>query len=278
MLRQRIITAVILAGVFLASVVFLNMNWLALLFALISMAAAWEWAALAGWSTSVLRWLYSLILFCAMASLWFLCELGDDPARALIQPWLGVACFFWSVAMLLVESYPRSTWLWRSPLVRTMMGWLILSATWLSAVFLLTLPYGPVLMIVLVLGVATADISAFFVGKKWGAHKLAPAVSPGKTWEGLWGGVFGVMVVTGVIASLLPLSLSHLALPSIFVLGLAFAGASVLGDLTVSMVKRIGGVKDSGVLLPGHGGVLDRLDSLCGAAPVFALGLILMGY
>ena len=278
MLRQRIITAVILAGVFLASVVFLNMNWLALLFALISMAAAWEWAALAGWSTSVLRWLYSLILFCAMASLWFLCELGGDPARALIQPWLGVACFFWSVAMLLVESYPRSTWLWRSPLVRTMMGWLILSATWLSAVFLLTLPYGPVLMIVLVLGVATADISAFFVGKKWGAHKLAPAVSPGKTWEGLWGGVLGVMVVTGVIASLLPLSLSHLALPSIFVLGLAFAGASVLGDLTVSMVKRIGGVKDSGVLLPGHGGVLDRLDSLCGAAPVFALGLILMGY
>ena len=278
MLRQRIITAVILAGVFLASVAFLNMNWLALLFALISVAAAWEWAALAGWSTPVLRWLYSLILFCAMASLWFLCELGDDPARALIQPWLGVACFFWSVAMLLVESYPRSTWLWRSPFVRTMMGWLILSATWLSSVFLLTLPYGPVLMVVLVLGVATADVSAFFVGKKWGAHKLAPAVSPGKTWEGLWGGVLGVMVVTGVIASLLPLSLSHLALPSIFVLGLAFAGASVVGDLTVSMVKRIGGVKDSGVLLPGHGGVLDRLDSLCGAAPVFALGLILMGY
>ena len=278
MLRQRVITAVILAGVFLASVVFLNMNWLALLFAFISMAAAWEWAALAGWTTPVLRWLYSLVLFCAMASLWFLCELGDDPARTLIQPWLGVACFFWSVAMLLVESYPRSTWLWRSPVTRTIMGWLILSATWLSAVFLLTLPYGPVLMVVLVLGVAAADISAFFVGRKWGVNKLAPAVSPGKTWEGLWGGVLGVMVVTGVVASLLPLSLSHLALPSIFVLGLAFAGASVLGDLTVSMVKRIGGVKDSGALLPGHGGVLDRLDSLCAAAPVFALGLILMGY
>ncbi len=278
MLRQRVITAVVLAGVFLASLVFLNMNWLALVFAFISMAAAWEWAALAGWTTPVLRWLYSLVLFFVVASLWFLCELGDDPGRTLIQPWLGVACFFWSVAMLLVESYPRSTWLWRSPLMRTMMGWFILSATWLSAVFLLTLPHGPVLMVVLMLGVAAADISAFFVGRKWGVHKLAPAVSPGKTWEGLWGGVLGVMVVTGVIASLLPLSLSHLALPSIFVLGLAVAGAAVLGDLTVSMVKRIGGVKDSGALLPGHGGVLDRLDSLCGAAPVFALGLILMGY
>jgi phosphatidate cytidylyltransferase len=277
-LRQRIITAVILASVFLASVIFLNMNWLSLLFAFISMAAAWEWAGLAGWTMSWQRGLYSLVLFACLVGLWFFCELGDAPTRAAVQPWLGIACLFWSVAMLLVESYPRSTWLWRSAITRTLMGWLILTATWLSAVFLLSLPHGPFLMVVLVVGVAAADISAYFVGRKWGAHKLAPAVSPGKTWEGLWGGVLGVLVVTGVVAAILPLSLSHLALPSIFILGLAFAGASVLGDLTVSMVKRVSGVKDSGSLLPGHGGVLDRLDSLCGASPVFALGLILMGY
>ena len=107
---------------------------------------------------------------------------------------------------------------------------------------------------------------------------MAPKVSPGKTWEGLWGGLAGVMLLTVIVVMKLPQHLSHLPVASLMLLGLALAGASVLGDLTISMVKRTSGVKDSGILLPGHGGLLDRIDSLCAAAPVFALGLILAGY
>jgi phosphatidate cytidylyltransferase len=185
---------------------------------------------------------------------------------------------FWSIATLLVESYPGTAWIWRSVVVRTLMGWLILCAAWLSVVYLLGLRHGPVLMVMLVVLVAVADIGAFFTGKSFGKHKLAPSVSPGKTWEGLWGGLVGAMLLTAGVWSQLPNDFAHLELVSLLLIGLACAGASVLGDLTVSMVKRGCGVKDSGSLLPGHGGLLDRLDSIAGAAPVFALSLMLVGY
>jgi phosphatidate cytidylyltransferase len=153
-----------------------------------------------------------------------------------------------------------------------------LAATWLSVVFLKTLPGGAWLVILLIVGVAAADIGAYFFGRRFGRHKLAPAVSPGKTWEGMWGGVFAVIVVTVIVWQSLPPSLAHLRVSALIMLGLSLAAASVLGDLTISMVKRTGGVKDSSGLLPGHGGVLDRIDSICGAAPVLALGLILVDY
>ena len=145
-------------------------------------------------------------------------------------------------------------------------------------VYLLGLPNGAVLIVLLILLVVVADVGAFFTGKSFGKHKLAPSVSPGKTWEGLWGGLAGALALTTAVWFLLPPDYDHLALGSLLVIGLACAGASVLGDLTVSMGKRGSGVKDSGSMLPGHGGLLDRLDSICGAAPVFALALMLVGY
>ncbi|MFT4874273.1 phosphatidate cytidylyltransferase, partial [Congregibacter sp.] len=111
-----------------------------------------------------------------------------------------------------------------------------------------------------------------------GRHALSPQVSPGKTWEGFWGGVLAVAILSVVIWSLLPGRFDHLSLVAILVVALLTAFASVLGDLTVSMVKRVGGVKDSSSLLPGHGGILDRLDSLCAATPTFALGLLMVGF
>ena len=278
MLRQRVITAMIMAALFLAAVTHLDLDWLALLFAVIAAAAAWEWGSLAGLQGPVQRVLYVLVFITVLGVLWIGLDFHQRPDREVFQPWLGVACLFWSVAMLLVESYPGTSWLWRSALARSAMGLLILSATWLSAIFLLTLPSGALLMVLLVLAVAAADIGAYFSGRKWGKHKLAPKVSPGKTWEGLWGGLAGVMLLTVIVVMKLPQHLSHLPVASLMLLGLALAGASVLGDLTISMVKRTSGVKDSGILLPGHGGLLDRIDSLCAAAPVFALGLILAGY
>ena len=133
-------------------------------------------------------------------------------------------------------------------------------------------------MLLLMVAVAAADTGAYFFGCRFGRHKLAPAVSPGKTWEGMWGGILAVLVVSIIVWQSLPLTLAHLRVASVLILALALGGASVLGDLTVSMVKRESGVKDSSNLLPGHGGIMDRIDSICGAAPVFALGLILMDY
>ena len=133
-------------------------------------------------------------------------------------------------------------------------------------------------MVAMVLVVVVADIGAYFSGKAFGRHKLAPKVSPAKTWEGFWGGVLACLVLSVVAWYLLPAQMGHIALGSVVIVVLITGVASVVGDLTVSMVKRESGVKDSGNLLPGHGGVLDRLDSLCAAAPVFALGLLMVGW
>ncbi len=133
-------------------------------------------------------------------------------------------------------------------------------------------------MVAMALIVATADIGAYFSGKSFGKHKLAPDVSPSKTWEGFWGGVLACLFLSLAVWYLLPVQKQHIGLFSVVTVVLITGVASVIGDLTVSMVKRQSGIKDSGNILPGHGGVLDRLDSLAAAAPVFALGLLMVGW
>lgn len=278
MLRQRVVTGVILAVAFLLTVIALPTVWMAVVFAVVAITGAWEWAGMSGIRTQWGRWAYASLLIPVMLSLWVLCDFGGVPSQARVQPWLGVSCFFWSLALLFVRSYPDGASMWQAPLIRSVLGLMVLAATWFSVVFLKTLPGGAWLVVLLIVGVAAADIGAYFFGRCFGRHKLAPAVSPGKTWEGMWGGVLTVMLVTLLVWQSLPPSLAHLRMPALLMLGLALAAASVLGDLTVSMIKRACGVKDSSALLPGHGGVLDRIDSICGAAPVFALGLILVGY
>lgn len=278
MLRQRAITGVILAVAFLAAVFVLNLESLALIFGAVATAGAWEWSGLSGIKRPAVRGAYTLLYVCCLFATWSVFAIGEAPVPEVFQPWLGIACFFWSVAMLMVESYPESSWVWRSQFSRAVFGLFILTTTWLATVFLLTLPSGTLLLILLVLAVAIADIAAYFAGRRWGHHKLASKVSPGKTWEGFLGGVASVALLTLIIAYGLPNHLAHLSSVTLVLMGLAVAGASVLGDLTVSMVKRESGVKDSGTLLPGHGGLLDRIDGLCAAAPVFALALLLAGY
>lgn len=278
MLRQRVITGVVLALAFLAAVYFLRLEALAIIFGGVAAAGAWEWSGLSGIKSVPVKALYTLTYMGLLVATWVALAIGEAPAPDAFQPWLGTACFFWSVVMLMVESYPGTAWIWRSRLSRAVFGLFILTTTWLSTIFLLTMPGGAVLLVLMVLAVALADIGAYFAGRRWGRHKLAVRVSPGKTWEGFWGGVVSVVVLTCTVAYLLPQHMAHLSLVTLILLGLAVAGASVLGDLTVSMVKRESGVKDSGTLLPGHGGLLDRIDGLCAAAPVFGLGLLLAGY
>lgn len=278
MLRQRVITGLIMAGIFLAAVIFLPLPGLALLLGILVSMGAWEWTRLAGLNSPVARVFYVLVLVAALGAFYSYCQLGNAPSREQVQPFLGAACLWWSFAMLWVKGYPASAVLWRTVAMRCLMGLLILAPAWMAAVFLLSFPRGGMLLVVLVLVVVAADIGAYFSGKRFGKHKLAVLVSPAKTWEGFWGGMACCALLAVLLWYLLPDQAAHISLGSVVAVTVTTALASVVGDLTVSMVKRESGVKDSGSLLPGHGGVLDRLDSMCGAAPVFALGLLLAGW
>ena len=272
-LKQRIATAVIMAAV-----LFLPRPALAAVFAVVVCLGAWEWSRLAGLVHPAARAAYVLVLSAGLAWLYVYCNLAGSPTREQVQPLLGLACLWWSFALLWVKSFPASAIIWRSVPVRCLMGILILAPAWLAAVFLLSLPRGGVLMVVLVMVVVAADVGAYFAGKTFGRHQLAPSVSPNKTWEGFGGGLASCLVLALLLWYLLPPGFEHVHALGAVTVALATALASVVGDLTVSMVKRESGHKDSGKLLPGHGGLLDRLDSICGAAPVFALGLLLAGW
>ena len=278
MLKQRVITALVMAGIFLAAITLLPLPGLALLFAVLIAMGAWEWSRLAGWSAPVARAMYVLVIGACLLAVYKHCQLEGQPLREQVQPFLGLACLWWSFSLLWIKGYPGSAALWRNRAMRSLMGLLVLVPAWLSAVYLLSFPRGAVLLVVLVLVVAGADIGAYFAGKQFGRHKLAEKVSPAKTWEGFWGGIMLCSLLALVLWSMLPDSAAHIGLGSVLAIIVVTALASVVGDLTVSMVKRESGLKDTGSLLPGHGGVLDRLDSLCGAAPVFALGLLLAGW
>lgn len=278
MLKQRVITALIMAGLFLSAVIFLSLPWLALIFAILICLGGWEWSRLCEWESPVARAAYVLVLAAVLGLLYVYCELGATPQREQVQPFLGLACLWWSLALLWVKGYPGSAVFWRTRAMRNLMGLLVLAPAWMAAVYLVSFPRGGGLIVVMVLIVAAADIGAYFAGRAWGKHKLAEVVSPKKTWEGFWGGMAAASVLALLLWSQLPPPQAHISLSEVLVVLLVTALASVVGDLTVSMVKREAGVKDSGSLLPGHGGILDRLDSLCGAAPVFALGLLLAGW
>jgi phosphatidate cytidylyltransferase len=278
MLRQRIVTALIMAGLLLAAIALLPVSGLAAVFGILIGLGAWEWSRLAGWQKPLARSAYVLVVLAALTAVYLYCKLDEQPSPEQVQPVLGLACLWWSFAMLWVKGYPGSAVMWRTTAMRSLMGLLMLVPAWMAAVYLLSFPRGGLLLVVMVAMVATADIGAYFTGKRFGKHKLAVSVSPAKTWEGFWGGVFFASVLAVLLWSLLPDQAAHIGIGSVLAVTLTTALASVVGDLTVSMVKRESGVKDSGSLLPGHGGVLDRLDSLCSAAPVFALGLLMVGW
>jgi phosphatidate cytidylyltransferase len=267
-----------MASLFLAGMAYVPLPGLALLFGILVALGAWEWSSLAGWQHPAARVIYVLLVLAALVAVYVYCRLGNEPLREQVQPLLGLACLWWSFALLWVKGYPDSAALWRNVAMRSAMGMLILVPGWMAAVYLLSFPPGGMLMVIMVIVVATADIGAYFAGKRFGKHKLAVMVSPAKTWEGFWGGMVACALLAVLLWYYLPEREAHIGMASVVAVVVITALASVIGDLTVSMVKRQSGVKDTGSLLPGHGGVLDRLDSLCSAAPVFALGLLLAGW
>lgn len=278
MLKQRVITALILVAVFLAAVFYLPVPLFSAFTALIVLIAAWEWANLSGFGRLWQRLIY-LVLMAATMTLaaiyldlsFFASSLNIEPLK--FRDLLLIGCVWWALALLLVQGYPSSAILWGAPVTRALMGLLVLVPTWIAFTYVRAQLNGAWLVLFIVAIVASADIGGYFAGRRWGKHKLKPAVSPGKTWEGFAGGVFAnilLALIVSVVTGGSFLLLLALVLPTSLV--------SVLGDLLESMIKRHRGIKDSGVLLPGHGGVLDRVDSLTAAAPVFALALVASGW
>lgn len=273
MLRQRVITAVVIVALLLGALIFLAQPGLALVFAVVVAVAAWEWSRLAGLKSVAPQIAYVFVVVAAMFGLWEYCQFAGVTRVDQVQAVMGVACLWWTIGLLWVMGYPASAHLWGALPMLSLMGLLVLVPAWLAVVFLLGYDNGGLMLFSMVLVVAGADIGAYFSGKRWGRHKLAPAVSPGKTWEGFFGGMAGCSLLALVFWWQLPAG--KLGFGAILAIVLCTALASVLGDLLVSMAKRHRGMKDSSQLLPGHGGFLDRLDGYTAAAPVFALGLIL---
>lgn len=267
MLKQRLLTALVLAPVTLAGVFLLPLPGFELFVAAAMLLGAWEWSRLAGLERRVSRAVFSL-------GLGVLLGLG-----IIVKPWVPVpalmllSSLFWLLALYWVVGYP-GVGLWGTRSSRMIIGYLVLISSWFALVELKRIDQGGMLILLLLLLVWAADIGAYFSGKAWGRRKLAPMVSPGKTREGLLGGLLCCVLVGAVYGVIRELPL--LQLVYLVVLSLITGLASVLGDLFESMLKRHQGIKDSGCMLPGHGGVLDRIDSLTAAAPVFVLGMWLI--
>ena len=263
MLATRIITGLALGVAVTVALLFLPTAQALVLLALLWLAGAWEWAGLARLGATG-RAVYAgafLVVMLAVASVpvtWRELDLV-----------LGLALAGWCVALFGILTFPRrfpSGWVLAVGPVALLPAWLALKAMHEAG------PQGPGLALMGLALVWAADVGAYAVGRRFGRVKLAPKVSPGKTWEGVVGGVivtFLVAFVGGRWLGLEILPLLAVALPTALV--------SIVGDLTVSMLKRNVGLKDTGRLLPGHGGVLDRIDGLIAAVPVYAAGLRLSG-
>lgn len=276
MLKQRVITALILAVLFIAALFGLPAGYFSFFIGAIVLVGAWEWSSLAGFPARWQRGFYAIFILAALIlSASYLGFEGEaSPALDLnaIRELLVAGCIWWAVALLLVQGYPSSSVLWGHKISRLVMGILVLIPTWVALVYVRQQEAGAWLVLLLMLIVAMADSGGYFAGKRFGKHKLASAVSPGKTWEGFAGG-FGANCILAVILAL-TLEVSLLLM---LILVIPTSLVSVLGDLLESMLKRHAGIKDSGAILPGHGGILDRVDGVTAAAPVFALALLASG-
>lgn len=279
MLRQRIITASIAIPCVVAAIWWLPIGILALLFGVLMLFAALEWAGLMGLKTPAARALYVVLMAVVLGVLWHLHD-----RTLVLECVLALSFAWWCFALVAVARYPRGALghgsglaqpSWSGVVKSGAAGVLVLGPAFMALVQLhQSGPRGPMWILVLLALVWAGDSGAYFVGRAAGRHKLAPAVSPGKTREGAFGGIASSVIIT-VLLGAGALGIGGAALAALVILAAGVSVFSIVGDLLESVFKRAAGVKDSGMLFPGHGGVLDRLDSLFAAAPLFVLGLML---
>jgi phosphatidate cytidylyltransferase len=260
LIRARLITGALFGGVLISVVLFLPTPLAAVLLGALWILGAWEWAGLARLHSGG-RLVYAAACAACMLALYVFAD------SRVLYALLIVTLAGLLLAFVAVLTYPRKFGMATVGAA----GFVSLVPSWLMLVRLHgELPLGPALALTVLAIVWAADIGAYTCGRAFGRIKLAPAVSPGKTWEGVTGGL-----VSAAAAAWLAAILLNLPPGALLALGVLTALASVVGDLAVSVFKRNVGLKDTGTLLPGHGGVMDRIDSLTAAIPVFVLGLML---
>lgn len=282
-LKRRLITAFILLPIVISGLFLLSPLSFAVVTLIVCLLATWEWAKLSGLTLSSQRiglvGIFGIFLTFLLLN-FFSHDSSIDllPLSFSLLIWLSAG--WWVIALALILGYPRCAVFWhQSCFLRIIFGILTIIPFFCSMLALRQYGYEPdhkigiLWLFYLMLLVWGADSGAYVFGKILGKHKLAPKISPGKTWEGLTGGLFVSAVISLLFARYFSLGITSQKLLICSVIAVL---ASVLGDLTESMFKREAGIKDSGHLIPGHGGILDRIDSLTAAVPVFACLMILI--
>ena len=248
MLKTRILTASILLPIIIAMILYCNTFCIAITSAIILIVAAFEWISL----IHINR--FFILLFIAIG---FICYY-------IPVYWIfTIACIWWIVGLVAVILYPNGKSVWKNKYIGLLIGCLLFIPSWFAIIWLYK--FDPIMLIFVCALIWGVDICAYFIGKRWGKKKLLKQVSPKKTWIGVLGGLFGAIVIMLIFYNFYIKNNFWILL----IFSIATAIISIVGDLVESMFKRMKGVKDSGYLLPGHGGVLDRIDSLLAGLPAF---------
>jgi phosphatidate cytidylyltransferase len=271
MLKSRIITALIMLVLLLAALFGLPASaWVALVI-LMALQASLEWARLSKLTGRAATVYWVATLFIMLSLVWV--DASTTAPQQLIHLFVYlIAAFLW---IIVVPTWMIAGWKVESPLLMSLTGWAVIIPTSLAMLDLRLV--SPWLLLFIMCLVWVADSAAYFAGRKFGKNKLAPSISPGKTWEGVAGAMLGVTAYIVLVWSMSPSLSQYAMLPILLLAAWWWVGLAVIGDLFESAIKRQAGVKDSGALLPGHGGLLDRIDALTSTLPLAALVVVMQG-
>lgn len=282
MLKTRVITALVMLAVLYMATVWTTPFQFAVFISVVLLVGVLEWTGLMGLKTLPMKCIYMALFLAAMGLLAMASQVSPRSvvlSQPLVLSLTGAGVLFWFIAFWLIRHFPDNTAQWASIPKTALMGFFTLIPTWLALIQLKYLAPNGALVFSLIALVSIADIGAYFTGRAWGRAKLAPKLSPGKSWAGFWGGMASCLLLAIVLLyplNLYIVQLDVLHMAAFVVVAMVTGVFSVLGDLFESMLKRSQGLKDSGKSLPGHGGVLDRIDSLTSAAPVFVFFLLIL--
>ncbi|MEO7066699.1 MAG: phosphatidate cytidylyltransferase [Rhodanobacter sp.] len=270
MLLQRTLTALVLAPLVVLAILLPSTPVMAWIAAVVFLAASWEWTQLSGIRSQTSR-IALLIVVAAMFAL-----LGWANSATLTVVLLAAGVAWWLVACLWLRHFAFGAAPTRENVtLKLLAGTFVIFPTWIAMISIHSQqPHGEWWTLLALFIVWAADIGAYSSGRTFGGRKLAPSVSPGKTWSGVYGALVAGVLIATVGGWLLDVRGGKLV--ALALLALATVAISIVGDLLESLMKRHAKVKDSGTLVPGHGGLLDRLDSVFAALPIFAVGLLLL--